>query len=117
MNTQGNTNLIGVVIASTDKAIQDNANNLTTQTLTTSNIENSAAYEAEGYSVAAGVGTTQQPGGKGLRNTPTASAGISELSDDSNSVTVSGISGGTVNITNDTQQQTLTGQDATTRLD
>jgi len=116
VNVNGNTNLSGAAIASTDKAIQDNKNSLTTQTLTTSNIENSAAYEAEGYSVAAGVGTTQQPGGKGLRNTPTASAGLSELSDDSSSATVSAISGGTVKITSDTQQQTMTGQDANTTV-
>jgi filamentous hemagglutinin len=116
VNVNGNTNLTGAVIASTEPAVQNNANSLTTQTLTTSNLENSAEYEAEGYSISAGVGTTQQPDGTGFKNTPTASAGISELSDDINSVTVSGISGGTVNITDNTQQQALTGQDATTTV-
>jgi filamentous hemagglutinin len=115
VSVNGNTNLTGAAIASGEQAIQNNANSLTTQTLTTSNIANSAEYEAEGYSVAAGVGYNTQANGL-LKNAPTASAGISELSDDSNSVTVSGISGGTVNITDNTQQQALTGQDATTTV-
>lgn len=116
VNVNGNTNLKGAVIASTDKAIQNNVNSLTTQTLTTSNIENSAEYSAKGLSVSAGVGLTQQPDGTGYKNTPTASAGSANLSDDSNSVTVSGISGGTVNITDTTTQQTNTGKDTATTL-
>lgn len=39
VNVNGNTDLTGAVIASTDKAIQNNTNSLTTQTLTTSNIQ------------------------------------------------------------------------------
>ena len=115
ITTQGNTNLKGAVIASTDKAIQNNKNSLTTETLTVSNIENKAEYEAKGYSVSAGVGVNKQPDGL-LKNSPTASAGSSHLSDDASSMTVSGISGGTVNITDNTQQTTLTGNDATTTV-
>jgi len=116
VNVNGNTNLTGAVIASKEQAIQNNANSLTTQTLTTSNIENKAAYEAKGYSVAVGVGTTKQPDGTGLRNTPTASTGYANLNDDSNSVTVSAISGGSVNITNNTAQQQTTGKDTLTTV-
>lgn len=116
VNVNGNTNLTGAVIASTEQAIQNNVNSLTTQTLTTSNIENSAEYSAKGISFSAGVGLNQQPDGTGYKNTPTASAGSANLSDDSNSVTVSGISGGTVNITDTTTQQTNTGKGTATTL-
>jgi filamentous hemagglutinin len=115
LNVNGNTSLKGAVIASTEKAIQDNKNSLTTQTLTTSNIENKAEYDAKGISINAGVGVTEQPNGGGFKSSPTASAGNSHLSDESSSVTVSGISGGTVTITDSVKQQ-ATGQDNATTL-
>ena len=98
VNVAGNTDLKGAVIASSDKAIKNNLNSLTTQTLTTANIENKAEYSAKGMSVSAGVGLNKQADGT-FKNAPTASAGNSNLSDDRSSVTVSGISGGTVSIT------------------
>ncbi|GEM_PF-991257 len=116
VNVNGNTNLTGAVISSTDKAIQDNKNTLSTQTLTTSNIENSAEFSAKGLSVSAGVGLNQQPDGTGYKNSPTASAGSANLSDDSSSVTVSGISSGLVNITDNTTQQIKAGKDNATTL-
>jgi len=112
----GNTNLKGAVIASTEQAVKDNKNSLTTQTLTTSNIENSAEYSAKGTSVSAGVGFNQQPGGTGYKNSPTASAGYANLNDDSSSTTVSGVSTGQVNITDGTAQQQATGKDALTTV-
>ena len=121
INVNGNTNLTGAVIASTEPAIKQNLNSLTTQTLTTSNIENSAEYSAKGVSVGTGVGLNQQPDGT-YKNAPTASAGSSSQSDDSNSMTVSGISGGTVSISNPSTssgqaaQTVLTGQDAITTV-
>ncbi|PKO42230.1 MAG: hypothetical protein CVU29_11965 [Betaproteobacteria bacterium HGW-Betaproteobacteria-22] len=115
VNVNGNTDLKGAVIASTDKAIQDNKNSLTTQTLTTSNIENSAEYSAKGISFGTGVGLNKQSDDS-YKNAPTASAGSANLSDDSSSVTVSGISGGSVSITDNTQQQTLSGKDTTTTV-
>lgn len=121
VNVNGNTDLKGAVIASTDKAINtadvndQPINSLTTQTLTTSNIENSAEYSAKGASFSAGVGYTKQPDGT-FKNAPTASAGSSNLSDDSSSVTVSGVSGGAVNVTNNTAQQTKTGKDTVTTV-
>lgn len=56
ITTQGNTDLKGAVIVSTDKAIQDYNNRLTRQTLTTGNIENKAEYDAKGISVTVGTG-------------------------------------------------------------
>ncbi|MDO9281891.1 MAG: hemagglutinin repeat-containing protein [Methylotenera sp.] len=116
INVNGNTNLTGAVIASTDKAIQDNANSLNTQTLTTSNIQNSAEYEANAMSMSVGGGTQS---GK-----PTLSgAGVGSDSGDASSVTVSGISNAVVSITDPSAgsgqvntQQALTGQDATTTV-
>lgn len=91
ISTQGNTHLKGAVIASTDKAIQDNKNSLTTQTLTTSNIENSAEYEAKGTSATVGYGT--QGGLPQLSG-----AGIGQDEGNANSTTVSAVSAGEVNI-------------------
>ncbi len=111
VNVAGNTNLKGAVMASTDQAantVDINGkpiNSLTTQTLTTSNIENEAEYEAEAMSVSVGSGTQ---GGK-----PTITgAGKGSDSGRESGVTVSGISQGAVNITDSTAQQTLTGKDS-----
>ena len=109
VNVNGNTNLTGAVLASGEQAIQNNANSLTTQTLTTSNIANSAAYEAEASSATVGAGT--QGGLPQLSG-----AGIGEDSGDGSSTTLSGISGGTVSVTDNAQQTALTGNDATTTV-
>lgn len=109
INTNGNTNLTGAVIASTDKAIQDNKNSLTTNTLTISNIDNKAEYDAKAASATVGVGSQT---GK-----PTLSgAGVGKDSGDASSTTVSAISGGEVTIKDNTAQQTTTGKDTTTTL-
>jgi filamentous hemagglutinin len=110
VNVAGNTDLKGAVIASTQQAANARdangkpINQLNTQTLTTSNIENSADYKASSASFSAGVGSQ-----KG------ASAGNAHLNDNSNSVTVSGISGGAVTIADNTAQQS-TGKDAVTTV-
>lgn len=115
VTTNGNTKLTGAVIASTDQAIQDQKNSLVTQTLTVSNIENKAEYEGTSSSFSAGVG--QHTDSKGVvTNSPSASAGYASEKDDASSVTVSGVSGGIVNITDNVQQQTLINQDATTTV-
>jgi len=135
VNVNGNTNLKGAVIASTDKAIQNNLNSLTTQTLTTSNIENSAEYKASstslggGYSASGnGVGLDQdgkaQTGGAQVPGTTLPSLkGFSatlpmalSASDEADSTTVSGVSRGSINVTNSTAQTALTGKDATTTV-
>jgi len=135
VNVNGNTDLKGAVIASTDKAIQDNRNSLTTETLTTSNIKNKAEYDASstslggGYSASGdGVGLDQdgkaQTGGAQVPGTTLPSLkGFSatlpvalSASDKADSTTVSGVSHGNINVTNSTAQTTLTGKDAATTV-
>ena len=120
VNVAGNADLKGAVIASTDKAANSNVivhhadgsvtvaplNSLTTQTLTTSNLENKADYKASSMSIGAGVGLNKQPDGS-YKNSPTASAGSASDSGNGSSVTVSGISGGTVNVTGQDKLTTL----------
>lgn len=115
VNVNGNTDLKGAIIASTDKAIQDNKNSLTTNTLTTSNIENKAEYEGKASRFGAGVGTTKQADGM-YRNAPTASAGFGKESDKASSTTVSAVSGAAVAITDNAKQQTTTGKDVATTV-
>jgi len=98
VNVKGNTDLKGAVIASTDNAIKQNKNMLTTLALKAVNLQNAAEYRAKGMSFGGGVGLNKQPNGS-YKNAPTASAGSSNLGDNSSSVTVSGISGGTITIT------------------
>jgi filamentous hemagglutinin len=127
INVQGNTDLKGAVIASSDKAVQDGANSLTTATLTHSDIENQAAYDASsvGMSGAYGgtigkdqqgtanntnpVGGTELPSYNGISATPPVAMGASG---DASSTTGSAISGGAITITDGTKQQQLTGQTA-----
>ena len=105
VNVNGNTNLTAAVMASSATAIQQNLNSLTTQTLSSSNIENTAEYKAEAMSASVSLGT--QPGMPTLNG-----AGLGSDSGKANSVTTSGISGGTVNITDNNQQMALTGKDS-----
>ena len=103
------TNLKGAVIASTDKAIRDGRNSLTTETLTVSNIQNKAEYEGEGSSATIGYGA--QGGLPQLSG-----AGVGSDSGDAESITLSAVSQGTVSITDNEVQQNLTGKDATTTV-
>ena len=131
----GNTDLKGGKIASTDKAVADGKNSLTTQTLKQSDIRNSASYEAQsagigfGYSTSSGnaVGRDQkgdaQTGGAKVPGTDLPTTGkdggfsatppvAMSASGDSDSTTKSGISAGAITITNGQKQQQLTGQTA-----
>ncbi|WP_261541770.1 hemagglutinin repeat-containing protein [Burkholderia multivorans] len=128
VNVKGNTDLKGGVIASSDKAVQDGVNSLTTATLTHSDIENHASYDASSIGLSGGVGgqigkdqkgtatnvnpvpgTTLPKGDGGLQVAPPVAL---SASDDANSTTKSGISGGAVTITDGAKQQQLTGQTA-----
>jgi len=109
VNVAGNTNLKGAIIASTEKAIEDNKNSLTTETLTVSDISNKAEYDGKATSATIGGGI--QAGLPQLSG-----AGIGSDSDKAESVTVSAISLGTLNITDNYSQQTLTGNDAATTI-
>lgn len=62
VNVRGNTDLKGAVIASTDKAVQDGLNSLTTATLTQSEIQNHADYKASSI----GIGGGYSYGGGGM---------------------------------------------------
>lgn len=122
----GNTDLAGAVIASTDKAVQDGRNHLSTGTLTYRDIRNEAEYDGSSFSVGGGYGTTvgkdqqgnaqagpTQVPGSTLPNEGgfSATAPIAmNASDDAHSITRSGISGATISIRDDAKQQELTGQ-------
>jgi hypothetical protein len=59
VNVQGNTALVGGAITSTKAAVDNNKNTFTTGgTLTTSDIQNSASYNANSVSVNVGMGST-----------------------------------------------------------
>ncbi|WP_260431372.1 hemagglutinin repeat-containing protein [Burkholderia contaminans] len=139
VDVKGNTDLKGGVIASSDKAVQDGVNSLTTATLTHSDIENHASYDASqvalsgGYSFGgdsgasgnkSGIGKDQK--GKADNVNPVAGTELPKgdgglavappvalsASGDANSTTRSGISGGALTIRDDSRQQQLTGQSA-----
>ncbi|WP_420978431.1 hemagglutinin repeat-containing protein [Burkholderia gladioli] len=128
VNVKGNTDLKGGVVASSDKAVQDNLNKLTTSTLTHRDIENHASYDASSVGLSGGYGgsigkdqkgtatnvnpvpgTALPKGGGGLQVAPPVAL---SASGDANSTTKSGISGGAITIADGAKQQQLTGQTA-----
>jgi len=115
VTVQGNTDLKGAVIASNQTAIQNNANQLTTGTLTTSNLENNAQFEADAIGFSASVSINTKKEVTGLP-TPLSAGGVGEQSDKAQSATLSGVSSGTITITDEAAQQALTGQDANTTV-
>ncbi|WP_256735539.1 hemagglutinin repeat-containing protein [Pseudomonas sp. dw_612] len=123
----GNTDLKGAVIASTDKAVADGKNTLSTGTLTSSDIKNKAEYDATSVNLSGGYGgdigldakgnasATANPNGPKAPSNGGVSANtpvVLYAGDSSSSTTHSGISGAAVTITNTAQQQALTGQTA-----
>ncbi|MCG1018703.1 MULTISPECIES: hemagglutinin repeat-containing protein [Burkholderiaceae] len=143
INVKDHTSLKGAAIASTQQAVHDGANSLTTRTLSTEDIVNYAEYNASsvglsgGYSVGGsgggedleGVGTNQSgqaatgaeqvPGSK-LPSTPggfsVAPPSVMAASGKASSTTLSGISTGTIRITDEAQQKALTGRDVAQSL-
>lgn len=89
VNVQGKTDLKGAVIASTEKAVQDDKNILVTASLNISDIQNKASYE--GKSMGLNVGSAVSTNGK-LAPSGT-SVGFGKDSDSTSSVTQSGVSG------------------------
>ncbi|WP_338641618.1 hemagglutinin repeat-containing protein [Burkholderia pyrrocinia] len=127
IDVKGNTDLKGGVIASSDKAVQDNLNKLTTGTLTHSDIENHASYDASSVGLSGGYGGTIGKDQKGKADNVNPVPGTSVpskggvsvappvvigASGDANSTTKSGVSGGTVTVTDGAKQQQLTGETA-----
>jgi len=99
VNVQGNTDLKGGAITSTRAAIDNNKNSFQTGgTLTTSDIQNSASYEAKSVSVS--IGTGAMPG-QGL-SAGLSGAGMGKDSGSTSSITTAGISG----IAGDTAKRT-----------
>jgi len=107
LNVKGNTDLNGGKIASTEQAIKDGKNSLTTNTLTTSSITNKSQFSAESISVGGSGGDWSGMGG-GL---PGAGGGIGFDSGSESSTTYAGISDANITI-NNTAQQEKTGQTA-----
>ncbi|MEK1939985.1 MAG: hemagglutinin repeat-containing protein, partial [Pseudomonas sp.] len=117
----GNTDLKGAVIASTDEAVTDGKNSLTTGSLTHSDIKNKAEYDATSISLSGGyTGETHDANGnviKAADGKPKYESGatattpiVLSASDDAKSTTHSGISGGTITITDAEKQKQLTNQ-------
>ncbi|WP_280903096.1 hemagglutinin repeat-containing protein [Burkholderia latens] len=129
IDVKGNTDLKGGVIASSDKGVQAGVNSLTTATLTHSDIENHASYDASSIGLSGGYGGTIGKDQKGTANNvnpvpgtsvPKGDGGLQvappvalSASGDANSTTKSGISGGAIAITDGAKQQQLTGESAT----
>jgi len=132
VTVKGNTDLKGAVIASTEAAAQGQKNSLTTGSLTTSDLENHATYSGSSVSLSGGYSRNSDLGkdNKGTASaTPVPGTTLPSLggwsaappiamsaSGDAASTTKSGISGGAIAITNEAQQQTLTGKDGATTV-
>ncbi|MGH8352192.1 MAG: hemagglutinin repeat-containing protein [Pseudomonas sp.] len=134
LTVDGNTDLKGAVIASTDKAVAEGKNQLVTGSLTTSDIRNQAEYDASAISLGGGYsfGGSDGAGSVGKDKDGNAKAGAAgdslsteggfsattpialSASDEDSSTTRSGISGGTIWITDEAKQRELTGKDADT---
>ena len=73
IDVKNNTTLIGSVIASSDKAVADGLNKLSTGTLVTEDVKNKANYSAYQVSVGGGIGLGggDKSGGTGLGTTRT----------------------------------------------
>ncbi|MCT9823503.1 hemagglutinin repeat-containing protein [Pseudomonas veronii] len=125
VDVKGNTDLNGAIIASSDQAVKDGKNTLSTGTLTSSDVKNKASYDASSIGLSGGMGEhigraadgSQKAGAPGTpvpnNGKVSANAPIALLaSGDASSVTQSGISGATVKINDDAKQQALTGQTA-----
>ncbi|MDN7900890.1 hemagglutinin repeat-containing protein [Burkholderia cepacia] len=127
VDVKGNTDLKGGVIASNDKAVQDGKNSLTTATLTTSDILNHASYDASSVGISGGYGGGIGKNQKGTADNVNPVAGTNlpdrggfsatppialSASDNASSTTRSGISGGSLKITDNVKQQQMTGKSA-----
>ncbi|MGO4813417.1 hemagglutinin repeat-containing protein [Cupriavidus sp. 2MCAB6] len=138
VKVKGNTDLKGAAIASTDQAVKDGLNRVSTGTLTVSDIENRSKHKATGVSLSGGFSvsgddkkadgkeTDKQSesskatnvAGKGsdwslqnFGNSVGAGApGYSRISGSDSSVTRSGISGGAIEARNETEHKAMTGK-------
>ncbi|RUS67788.1 tRNA nuclease CdiA [Saezia sanguinis] len=108
----GNTDLKGAIIASTQQAVDDNKNQLTTGSLTTSDLINASSYDAKGNSISAGMQGGMHENGT-FNGTPSGNMmGYTSDSGSDSSITIAGISTGSITITNEDEQLRRTGQTA-----
>ncbi|MBJ7309589.1 hemagglutinin repeat-containing protein, partial [Rugamonas sp. CCM 8940] len=119
---KGNTDLKGAVLSSKESAIEDELNSLVTDSLTSSDLRNKDQHDASGFSVSgslsAKVGeqttasTDRDKGAASDKKNPSGpggGAGFGGASGSQQSVTLAGISGGFIDITNAARQHELTG--------
>jgi filamentous hemagglutinin len=110
ITVQGHSQLTGGVISSTQQAVAEERNRLTTGTLGVADVQNHATADAEssGLTLGSDMFTDGKYGaGKGV----TANLlNNGDASDSSSSTTYSAISEGTIVISNENAQQNLTGQ-------
>lgn len=134
LDVAGNTDLKGGVIASTRQAVDEGRNRLSTGTLTYSDLANASRYDAQGVNLSGGYskgagGETGTDGSPSTVNngstwswqnfqtgTTGGAAGYVSKSGESNATTASGISGGTLVITDEAGQLAKTGQSASEAL-
>ncbi|MCB5183820.1 hemagglutinin repeat-containing protein [Methylobacillus gramineus] len=121
VNVNGNTDLKGAVIASNQSAIEQQKNSLSTDTLTVSDIRNSAEYSASSESTGVTLSydaskSVKKNTGNNLVNAPSTLTPDLEKNGEDSSTTYSAISAGVISITNADKQQALTGQDAQTTI-
>ena len=121
LEVKGGTDLKGGVISSSQAAIDQGKNSLSTATLTTSDIANHDRYKATSVSVGVSGGggsgeAKATPDGKEKPAGGGTSAGFGYASGDESSVTRSGISGAAVTVTDEAAQKALTGKDGSTTV-
>ena len=121
LEVNGGTDLKGGVISSSQAAIDQGKNSLSTATLTTSDIANHDRYKATSVSVGVSGGggsgeAKATPDGKEKPAGGGTSAGFGYASGNESSVTRSGISGAEITITDDAAQKALTGKDGGTTV-
>ncbi|BBH12474.1 hemagglutinin repeat-containing protein [Chromobacterium haemolyticum] len=124
---KGNTHLMGGVIASSDKAVADGKNSLSTGTLTVGDVQNHANYSGSSISLGGSgsmkggdvkFGSMDAVGGQDIHaqqfgNGGGANAfGAIAAHESADSVTRAGVSGGKLSIADSAGQQALTGQTA-----
>lgn len=131
INVKDHTDLKGGIITSTQAAEDAGRNQMSTGTLTASNIQNHADYDASGFGISGGVelgkagsGGTDKDTGKSLGvGTDNRSLGVNKSlgygADDGHnaSTTVSGINTANLTITNTAGQAQLMGKPADTSAD
>ena len=99
----GNTDLQAGAILSSQPAMAEGRNRLSTGTLTTRDLQNKASYQASSVGVSIGMGSSSRPTGSGGFGTDSGKEG---------STTTSAVSAGTIQIRDAAGQQARTGQSA-----